>query len=147
MFEVAPPLGPVGDHTPLALTSKLTSPVSPPIPLLLSSSFVLHLLRLLLLLLLLLFCFLSSSSVLFLLLRVYVYPLERHLCPCVGAGGAVFLPGGQHAACAGPQVPGRHQLHLHRLVPRVARGGPHLRQRAIPGGKRTAAGTQNPRAD
>ena len=58
----------------------------------------------------------------------------------IGAGDSVLLASRQHTARARPQVPGRHQHDQHRLVPRVAAGGAHLRQPTIPRRNRPARG-------
>ena len=44
----------------------------------------------------------------------------------------MLLAGGQQAASEGQEVSGSGQLHVHRLVPRVARGRAPVRQPPLP---------------
>ena len=53
----------------------------------------------------------------------------------------VVFCSGVHSASARQEVPRRHQLHLHRLVPRVAARGADLRLHEVPqrAGRRAGA--------
>ena len=52
----------------------------------------------------------------------------------------MLLARGLHTPRAVPEVPGRDQLHVHRLVPRLARAGARLRHRQVHRQQRAAGG-------